>query len=225
VHWSSLWMLAQALPAAAKRRRSRPGSPRRPTRPAPLLRSAPATTRTLFLPRRRPRSSTRQATVRLRHPQHRHLRARLLRATGSCGPPICARRARNCIRVPDRHARRMLVTTSTSPASPTVTDDEHAVEGVPTGSKKSARAAQDRGDETDDYEPGHVPLAKGAVGHAGGHRRPQDAQAAPGDAYRSAVSRSTSRKPGPVCAASAGRLRCGEHRQVLNPMTHDSERG
>src|SRR5882672_6214202 len=44
-------------------------------------------------------------------------------------------------------------------AQPDVTDDEHTVEGGPTGSKKVREQLKIVRDETDDYEPGHVPLA------------------------------------------------------------------
>src|SRR5438874_7117880 len=45
-------------------------------------------------------------------------------------------------------------------SQPDVTDDEHLVEGVPTGSKKVREQLKIVRDETDDYEPGHIVLAK-----------------------------------------------------------------
>src|SRR6202171_2585944 len=53
-----------------------------------------------------------------------------------------------------------LVTNEHVASQPDVTDDEHGVEGVPTGSKKVREQLKIVRDETDDYEPGHVPLAK-----------------------------------------------------------------
>jgi serine protease Do len=43
---------------------------------------------------------------------------------------------------------------------PEVTDDDHLVEGVPTGSKKVREQIKIVRDENDDYEPGHVLLVK-----------------------------------------------------------------
>src|SRR5436853_333839 len=45
-------------------------------------------------------------------------------------------------------------------AQPEVTDDEHAVEGIPLGSKKVREQLKIVRDETDDYEPGHIALTK-----------------------------------------------------------------
>ncbi|TMA41710.1 MAG: trypsin-like peptidase domain-containing protein [Deltaproteobacteria bacterium] len=53
-----------------------------------------------------------------------------------------------------------LVTNEHVASQPDVTDDEHPVEGVPTGSKKVREQLKIVRDETDDYEPGHIVLAK-----------------------------------------------------------------
>src|SRR5947209_7247264 len=48
-----------------------------------------------------------------------------------------------------------LVTNEHVASQPEVTDEEHAVEGVPTGSKKVREQLKVVRDESDDYEPGH----------------------------------------------------------------------
>ena len=54
-----------------------------------------------------------------------------------------------------------LIATNEHVASqPDVTDDEHPVEGVPTGSKKVREQLKIVRDENDDYEPGHVALTR-----------------------------------------------------------------
>jgi len=162
-------VLAQALPAAAKSKgevaREARGAP-----PAQLPSSA-------LLRRLRGLSSCReggldprrgQATVRLRHPQHRHpsehvyygrdgkLRRAYLRSVVH-GTAFAYRIV---------NGETQLVTNEHVASQPDVTDDEHAVEGVPTGSKKVREQLKIVRDETDDYEPGHAPARQGAVGHA-----------------------------------------------------------
>src|SRR3954468_8404563 len=53
-----------------------------------------------------------------------------------------------------------IVTNEHVASQPEVTDDDHAVEGVPTGSKKVREQLKIVRDEYDDYEPGHVSLTK-----------------------------------------------------------------
>src|ERR1700674_4778613 len=53
-----------------------------------------------------------------------------------------------------------LVTNEHVASQPDVTDEEHSVEGVPTGSKKVREQLKIVRDENDDYEPGHVPLLR-----------------------------------------------------------------
>ena len=119
-----------------------------------------------------------------------------------------------------------LVTNEHVASQPEVTDEEHAVDGVPTGSKKVREQLKIVRDETDDYAPGHVLLTKAlsdpqadiAVLKA---RKPLAVMP-----YR--MGRSSALRPGnlvqvrgfPLGAFAA--LNIGK---VLNPMTHDSERG
>src|SRR5207302_10730636 len=51
-----------------------------------------------------------------------------------------------------------LVTNEHVASQPEVTDEDHPVDGVPTGSKKVREQLKIVRDETDDYEPGHVLL-------------------------------------------------------------------
>ena len=53
-----------------------------------------------------------------------------------------------------------LVTNEHVASRPDVTDDDHAVEGIPPGSKKVREQLKIVKDESDDYEPGHIPLTK-----------------------------------------------------------------
>jgi serine protease Do len=53
-----------------------------------------------------------------------------------------------------------IVTNEHVASQPDVTDDDHTVEGIPTGSKKVREQLKIVHDENDDYEPGHVALTK-----------------------------------------------------------------
>ncbi len=119
-----------------------------------------------------------------------------------------------------------IVTNEHVASQPDVTDDDHPVEGVPTGSKKVREQLKIVRDETDDYEPGHVPLTKILSD-------PQADLAVLKARKRLGVmpyqiGRSSALRPGnlvqvrgfPLGAFAA--LNIGK---VLNPMTHDSERG
>ena len=53
-----------------------------------------------------------------------------------------------------------LVTNEHVASRPDVTDDDHTVEGIPPGSKKVREQLKIVKDESDDYEPGHIPLTK-----------------------------------------------------------------
>src|SRR5882672_1607188 len=54
----------------------------------------------------------------------------------------------------------LLITNEHVGAQPDVTDDEHRVDGIPRGSKKVREQLRIVRSEDDDYEPGHVTLAK-----------------------------------------------------------------
>jgi S1-C subfamily serine protease len=53
-----------------------------------------------------------------------------------------------------------IVTNEHVASQPEVTDDDHFVDGIPTGSKKVREQLKIVRDENDDYEPGHVALTK-----------------------------------------------------------------
>ncbi len=53
-----------------------------------------------------------------------------------------------------------LVTNEHVASRPDVTDDDHTVEGIPSGSKKVREQLKIVKDESDDYEPGHIALTK-----------------------------------------------------------------
>jgi len=119
-----------------------------------------------------------------------------------------------------------LVTNEHVASQPEVTDEEHAVEGVPTGSKKVREQLKVVRDESDDYEPGHVPLTKALA----------DPQAdiavlkakKPLAVMPWRIGRSAALRPGnlvyvrgfPLGAFAA--LNTGK---VINPLTADGERG
>ena len=54
----------------------------------------------------------------------------------------------------------LLVTNDHVASRPDVTDEDHTVEGIPPGAKKVREQLKIVRDESDDYEPGHVPLSK-----------------------------------------------------------------
>jgi len=119
-----------------------------------------------------------------------------------------------------------LVTNEHVASQPEVTDDEHPVEGVPTGSKKVREQLKIVRDETDDYEPGHVLLAKVLSDAQADIAVLKARKALPVMPYR--MGRSGALRSGnlvqvrgfPLGAFAA--LNIGK---VINPMTHDGERG
>jgi serine protease Do len=58
------------------------------------------------------------------------------------------------------NSETQIVTNEHVASQPEVTDDDHLVDGIPTGSKKVREQLKIVRDENDDYEPGHVPLTK-----------------------------------------------------------------
>ncbi len=59
-----------------------------------------------------------------------------------------------------RDGETLIITNQHVAERPDVTDDDHAVDGVPPGSKKVREQLKIVRNEDDDYEPGHVALAK-----------------------------------------------------------------
>ena len=109
---------------------------------------------------------------------------------------------------------------------PDVTDDEHPVEGVPTGSKKVREQLKIVRDETDDYEPGHIPLTK----------LMSDPQAdtsvlkarKPLGVMPFRIGRSSALRPGNLVQVRGfplGAFAAMNTGKVINPMMRDTERG
>jgi S1-C subfamily serine protease len=119
-----------------------------------------------------------------------------------------------------------LVTNEHVASQPDVTDDEHAVEGVPTGSKKVREQLKIVRDETDDYEPGHVPLAKLLSDTQADIAVLKTRKQLPVMPYR--LGRSAALRPGNLVQVRGfplGAFAAVNTGKVLNPMTHDTERG
>jgi len=119
-----------------------------------------------------------------------------------------------------------LVTNEHVASQPDVTDDEHAVEGVPTGSKKVREQLKIVRDETDDYEPGHVPLAKLLSDTQADIAVLKARKQLPVIPYR--LGRSAALRPGNLVQVRGfplGAFAAVNTGKVLNPMTHDTERG
>jgi len=119
-----------------------------------------------------------------------------------------------------------IVTNEHVASQPEVTDDEHPVEGIPTGSKKVREQLKIVHDENDDYEPGHVPLTKllsdppSDIAVLKAHRQ---LGVMP---YR--IGRSASLRAGNLVQVRGfplGAFAALNTGKVLNPSTIDSERG
>jgi S1-C subfamily serine protease len=119
-----------------------------------------------------------------------------------------------------------LVTNEHVASQPEVTDDEHPVDGVPPGSKKVREQLKIVRDETDDYEPGHVLLIKvlsDAQADIAVLKARKQLAVMP---YR--IGRSSALRPGNLVQVRGfplGAFAAVNTGKVLNPMTHDSERG
>jgi len=109
---------------------------------------------------------------------------------------------------------------------PDVTDDEHPVEGIPTGSKKVREQLKIVRDETDDYEPGHVPLTK-LMSDPQADIAVLKARKQLGILpYR--IGRSAALRPGNLVQVRGfplGAFAAMNTGKVINPLMHDIERG
>ena len=124
------------------------------------------------------------------------------------------------------NAETHLVTNEHVASQPDVTDDEHAVDGVPTGSKKVREQLKIVRDETDDYEPGHVALAKLLSDTQADIAVLKTRKQLPVMPYR--LGRSAALRPGNLVQVRGfplGAFAAVNTGKVLNPMTHDTERG
>src|SRR6267142_3561712 len=109
---------------------------------------------------------------------------------------------------------------------PDVTDDEHPVEGIPTGSKKVREQLKIVRDETDDYEPGHIPLTK-LMSDPQADIAVLKARKQLGILpYR--IGRSAALRPGNLVQVRGfplGAFAAMNTGKVINPLMHDIERG
>src|SRR5438067_1363926 len=119
-----------------------------------------------------------------------------------------------------------LVTNEHVASQPDVTDDEHPVEGVPTGSKKVREQLKIVRDETDDYEPGHIPLTK-LMSDPQADTAVLKARKQLGIIpYR--IGRSSALRPGNLVQVRGfplGAFAAMNTGKVINPLMHDTERG
>ncbi|HXL40400.1 MAG TPA: serine protease [Myxococcales bacterium] len=221
-------VLAQALPAAAKSKAKSPGkpaAPHPPSSPPPLCSgdyadSLPAEKAASILDAvRQPFVFAIRSTATYEHVYYGRdgkLRRAYLRSVVH-GTAFAYRIV---------NGETQLVTNEHVASQPDVTDDEHAVEGVPTGSKKVREQLKIVRDETDDYEPGHVPLAKVLSDTQADIAVLKTRKQLPVMPYR--LGRSAALRPGNLVQVRGfplGAFAAVNTGKVLNPMTHDSERG
>jgi serine protease Do len=125
-----------------------------------------------------------------------------------------------------RDGETLIVTNQHVAERPEVTDDDHAVEGVPPGSKKVREQLKIVRNEEDDYEPGHVSLGKVLTDAPADIAIVKAHKLLPVMPFR--FGRSSALRPGnlvqvrgfPLGAFSA--LSVGK---VVNPYTEDTEKG
>ncbi|MFL5311020.1 MAG: serine protease [Myxococcales bacterium] len=125
-----------------------------------------------------------------------------------------------------RDGETLIATNQHVAERPEVTDDEHAVDGVPPGSKKVREQLKIVRSEDDDYEPGHLPLTKVLSDAAADIAIVKAHKLLPLMPFR--FGRSSALRPGnlvqvrgfPLGAFSA--LSVGK---VVNPYTEDTEKG
>jgi serine protease Do len=119
-----------------------------------------------------------------------------------------------------------IVTNEHVASQPEVTDDEHQVDGIPTGSKKVREQIKIVRDETDDYEPGHIPLTKVLSDPQADIAMLKAKKPLGVLPYR--LGRSAALRPGnfvQVRGFPLGAFAALNTGKVVNPMTTDTERG
>ncbi|MFN2548466.1 MAG: serine protease [Myxococcales bacterium] len=119
-----------------------------------------------------------------------------------------------------------IVTNDHVAGQPDVTDEEHPVDGVPVGSKKVREQLKIVRDENDDYEPGHIPLAKVMADPQADIAVLKARKQLAVMPYR--MGRSSALRPGNLVQVRGfplGAFAALNSGKVLNPMTVDTERG
>src|SRR2546430_8820873 len=119
-----------------------------------------------------------------------------------------------------------LVTNEHVASQPEVTDEDHPVDGLPTGSKKVREQLKIVRDETDDYEPGHIVLAK-LLSDPQADIAVLKARKQLG-VMPHRIGRSSALRPGNLVQVRGfplGAFPALNTGKVVNPMTVDTERG
>jgi len=120
----------------------------------------------------------------------------------------------------------LLVTNEHVAERPDVTDDDHPVDGVPTGSKKVREQLKIVRNEDDDYEPGHLVLSKVLADPAADIALLKARKVLPILPYR--MGRSTALRPGNLVQVRGfplGAFPAVSVGKVVNPYTEDTEHG
>jgi hypothetical protein len=120
----------------------------------------------------------------------------------------------------------LIVTNEHVASRPEVTDEEHAVDGIPAGSKKVREQLKIVRDEEDDYEPGHVTLAKVLSDPAADIAIVKARKTLPVMPFR--IGRSSALRPGNLVQVRGfplGAFPAVSVGKVVNPYTEDTERG
>ncbi len=125
-----------------------------------------------------------------------------------------------------RDGETLIVTNQHVAERPDVTDDEHPVDGVPTGSKKVREQLKIVRNEDDDYEPGHVALARVLSDAPADIAIVKAHKLLPVMPFR--FGRSSALRPGNLVQVRGfplGAFSAVSVGKVVNPYTEDTEKG
>jgi serine protease Do len=125
-----------------------------------------------------------------------------------------------------RDGETLIITNQHVAERPEVTDDEHAVDGVPVGSKKVREQLKIVRNEEDDYEPGHITLAKVLSDAAADIAIVKAHKLLPVMPFR--FGRSSALRPGNLVQVRGfplGAFSAVSVGKVVNPYTEDTEKG
>jgi serine protease Do len=125
-----------------------------------------------------------------------------------------------------RDGETLIITNQHVAERPEVTDDEHPVDGVPPGSKKVREQLKIVRNEDDDYEPGHVALAKVLSDAAADIAIVKAHKLLPPMPFR--FGRSSALRPGNLVQVRGfplGAFSAVSVGKVVNPYTEDTEKG
>jgi serine protease Do len=120
----------------------------------------------------------------------------------------------------------LLATNEHVASQPEVTDEDHAVDGVPMGSKKVREQLKIVRDESDDYEPGHVLLSRVLSDPAADIAVLKAKKVLPAMPFR--LGRSSQLRAGNLVQVRGfplGAFAALNTGKVLNPFTEDTEKG